>query len=155
MSVQSAVEQDTRGLRDMIYPPAVDVSTLSQGIANAINSANQAQQQQAASLFNNVSDGLLNNIATFMPQNYGGSSSSSGANTQPTIPSIPMDIDNLSDTRGRSRERTPRISNEDQLQSVSVKRRISTYAKKKNRGSRRSSRGARSCPPTRAPRRAS
>ena len=62
MSVQS---QDTRGLRDLIYPPAVDVSTLSQGIANAINSANQTQQQQAVQLFSNVSDGLLNNIAFF------------------------------------------------------------------------------------------
>ena len=55
MSVQSAAEQDTRGLRDMIYPPAVDVSTLSQSIANAINAANQSQQERTEKSFTSVS----------------------------------------------------------------------------------------------------
>ena len=68
-----------------------------------------------------------------MSPNYMGSSSSSGATTQPIIPAIPMDADSTIETRGRSRERTPRIQNEDELQTVSVKKRVSTYEKNKSK----------------------
>ena len=62
--------------------------------------------------------------------NYGGSSSSSTPQvTQPIISTLPINTETAIETRGRSRERTPR-NPEDEIPSVSVKRRISTIEKK-------------------------
>ena len=96
----SAIDQDIRDIRDMVFPPPPDIDTVFQGITGAIQSANLARRNEIMNQFNNLAPQLQNNIASYMPQTYGTSSSSGYQLVQE---SQPMDVE---PTRGRSRTRS-------------------------------------------------
>ena len=103
----SVIGQDTPNISNNplgIYPPPIDVTTLSLGISNAIRSANQASASNIRDQLSNLAPRLQNNIASFMPP----SASSASAYFFPTLelplqPPVPMEIDKPEQTRGRSR----------------------------------------------------